>query len=516
MRAGLHGRSARRGGKLACGLLSLALTSAMAQVPETSSTDTRPIRFVPTLAVGLTATDNVNLTATDKKSDLIALVSPGFQLSAQSVRLRGFANYVLTGAFYARQNESNTFYNDLNAALKAELAEDLFFVDVDARISPQNITPLGTVSADPSLKNSNQTEVTTVGLAPYFKGQIGGQLDYLARIFYTYTDSGTSQASDSAVWGGLMRLASSTRWARLGWAVDLSYREAQFTGGRTTYDQLNLASLNYAITPALNVALRGNVETSNLVSLDRETKTGLGAGLRWEPSPRTKLLLEYDQRAFGSSHLYSFEYRTPRTVWVARSVRSLSTGQNSTGRGSAGSPFDLLFAQFANVEPDPAKRELLVNKFMQENGIKSGANVNSNFLPSQVQLQDRNELSASLLGVRSTVVFNVYQTQSQTLDPLSISSVPNPNDGNFTWLGGSVSWAHKLTPHANLTLNASYQKTTETGPDDDTTFWFGTATWSYQFAPRATVSVTARRAVFGSTTSPYNESALLAAVNMQF
>ena len=341
-------------------------------------------------------------------------------------------------------------------------------------------------------------------------------MNYLARAFYTYTNSGTSQAADSAIWGGRVRLDSSTRWARLGWSVDLSYREARFSEGRTTYDQLNLASLNFAVTPSLNVALRGNLETSNLVSLDRDTTTGVGAGLRWEPSPRTKLLLEYDQRAFGSSHLYSFEYRTPRTVWFARSLRSLSTGQYNSGRGSAGSPFDLLFAQFATVESDPVKREQLVNNFMQANGIKADAPLNSNFLPSQVQVQDRNDLSATLLGVRSTVVFSVYQTKTESLGPTSNTSVSNPNDGDITWLGGSASWSHRLTPYAILTLNGAYQKTTESSTDEDNTLWTGTATWSWQFATRATVSVTARRTVFSGTASPYNESALLAALNMQF
>ncbi len=506
----------QRGRRAACGFLVVAWVGAAAQVPDAGDRDTRPIRLVPTLGVGATATNNVNLSAADKQSDLIAQISPGLQFTGQSASLKGFANYVLTGSFYARHEESNYFYNSLNAQLKAEVVENLFFVDADARISPQSISPLGTQSADPSLKNANQTEVSTIGVAPYLQGQIGGDVNYLARAFDTYTNSGTSEASDSSVWGGRMRFDSTTRWAKLGWSVDLSYREASFSEGRTTYDQLNIASLTYALTPMLNVSLRGNLETSNLVTLERDTTSGLGAGLRWEPSPRTKLLLEYDQRAFGSSHLYSMEYRTPRTMWVARSVRRLSTGQANTGRGSAGSPFDMLFAQFATVEPDPAKREQLVNSFIQANGIKADTPLNGNFLPSQVQLEDRNELSASLLGVRNTVVFSIFQSKTRTLNPATSAGVSNPNDNEFDWLGSSVSWSYRLTPLATIFLDGSQQRTTDSTTNEKTTLWTGTATWSYQLSRRSTLSATARRTVFSSSTAPYNESALLAALNMQF
>ena len=164
------------------------------------------------------------------------------------------------------------------------------FVDANASISQQFISPFGTQSTDPSLNNSNSTQVTTVNVAPYVKGQIAGQVNYVGRAFYTFTDSGSSQASDSTVWGALLGFDSTTRWSRLSWGLDFTYREARFTNRRSEFDQLNVLSLNYAITPELRVSLRGNVETSNLTSFEDETTSGLGGGLRWTPSPRTNLV----------------------------------------------------------------------------------------------------------------------------------------------------------------------------------------------------------------------------------
>jgi uncharacterized protein (PEP-CTERM system associated) len=300
--------------------------------------------LVPTLAGSLTATDNLNLSATNKQADLFAQISPGIQVGGQTARLKGFLNYSLTASFYAQQRESSTFYNQLSAQGTVQAVENWLFVDASASISQQYISPFGSQSSDPSLNNPNRTEVSTVNLAPYVKGQIAGQVNYVGRAYYTYTDSGTSLASNSSSFGGLLSFDSTTRWSKLGWAVDLSYRGVAFQEGRDTHDQLNALSLNYAVTPDLRITLRGNAETSNLVSLQTETHYGLGGGMQWNPSPRTHLNLQYDSRAFGSSHAYSFDYRTPRTFWATSSTRARSTGQTNTRVGLPTPTFDLPFA----------------------------------------------------------------------------------------------------------------------------------------------------------------------------
>jgi uncharacterized protein (PEP-CTERM system associated) len=497
-------------------LLALATAGAGAQTSTPLSTGGRAWELVPTVGVGMTATSNVDLSANDKQSDLILQVIPGFSLSGQSATLRGFVNYALTASVYAQSKESNSFLNSLNAQITAEPIENRLFIDANASITQQDISPLGQQSPDPSLGNPNRTEVSTLGLAPYLKGQIAAQVDYEARAFYTYTDSGTSQASNSSVWGGLLHFDSSPRATRVGWAADISYRSADFSEGRSSFDQFNVFSLTYAVTPVLRLALRGNYESSDLTSADTISDTGLGAGLLWNPSPRTLLFLEYDQRVFGSTHLYSFSYRTPRTMWVLSSLRSLSTGQYNGGRGSPGSAYDLLFAQFASIEPDPVKREQLVISFMNANGIKANPTLSTGYLPSAVQLQQRDELSTALLGIRDTVLFSLYRITSQNLAPPSATGT-NANGVEVDWFGGEVNWVHRLTPLSTLTASGAAQRTTTAQPAGSaTTLWTGTILWTKQIAERMSLSLSARRTVFSGDTAPYNESALLASVNVRF
>jgi len=478
----------------------------------------RSFYMIPTLGATGTLTNNVNLSA-EKKSDFILGITPGIQIGGQTARLSGFLNYNLNANFYASDLNRATFYNNLLAQGNVEAIDNWMFIDASASISQQYINPFGTQSGSTSLNNGNQTQVTTLRVSPYVSGQIAGQVDYLGRLFYSGTNSGTSQASNSSVWGGLLSFDSTTRWSRLSWGLTFSYREAAFEDTRTEFDQLSIASLTYAITPDLRFTVRGNVETSNLVSVDSETTTGWGLGLRWNPSPRTNLVLEYDQRIFGSSHLYSFFYFAPRSVWAVSSVQRLSTGQFGTGVGTTGggSTFDVLFAQFATIEPDPVARAQLVNAFIQANGLDPGTSTGTTFLPSQVTLETNNEASVALQGTRSTVILSVFQTQAEALQ----SAVLNPDNilagGNIvTWLGGGVNWAHRLTPRDSLVMNVRVRRTTESVGGDYSTWWGGTVTWSRQFAPRATMSLIARYQNQDSTTSPYNEAALLATLNMQF
>ena len=73
----------------------------------------RAFYIVPTLAANATLTNNVSLSATDKRSDLVLALIPGIRIGGQSARVRGFLDYSLTGSFYARNEASANFANAL-------------------------------------------------------------------------------------------------------------------------------------------------------------------------------------------------------------------------------------------------------------------------------------------------------------------------------------------------------------------------------------------------------------------
>lgn len=525
---------AKHAGRPLCGLLAVAAMGAAAQVFDdpTSGYGTLPSQaqstnastvgngrgfyFTPSVGVQATLTDNANLSSTDKQADLIASITPAIQMGGQSGRVKGFLNYALTASASANGTQIDNLQNSLNAQVSVEAVPNWLYVDASAQISQQYISPFGTQSSDPTLANSNRTETTTWNVSPYLSGEIAGVVNYLARVDYSQTNSGTSEASNSSTLLGNVHFDATTRWSKLGWLVDLLHRQDNFSQGRNTTDDIALGQLSYAVTPEFRASLRANTESNNIITLEKKTYNGWGWGIDWNPSPRTHLYLTQDQRFFGKSHTYGLDYRTPQSVWNISSTQGLSTGQQNSGRGNPGSAFDLLFAQFAAIEPDPILRAQLVNAFLQANGIDPNALVTSNYLPSQIQEERRQNASVALLGRRSTVIFNVFQTYSRNLGVLS-----NPDNdfanGNLTrWRGFGVTWSHRLTPQSNISVNASATKTTGESSTDETTLWALYGTWSAQVARRATASISVRHQRFSSQTSPYNESAVIGVLSMTF
>jgi uncharacterized protein (PEP-CTERM system associated) len=511
--------AARRFGRPVTGILALAAAaSASGQSAGGGGAPPRGFYLTPSISAGATLTDNVRLSETNPQSDLILQLTPGVQIGGQSGRVRGFLDYAGTASLYVKDQERGNFSNSLNARVNAEAVENWLFIDAYADISQEFISPFGSQSTDPSLINENSTEVVTLGISPYITGQVGGLVNYRASANYTLTNSGTSAAPDSRLWGGDLSIDGSTRFPKLGWGITSTYEEYDFSNStEPTKDLFTVASLSYAITPYLRVSARANTETSNVLNQEKQTTSGWGWGVNWSPSPRTNLSMTNDERFYGSSWDYAFDYRTPNTVWRLTSSQALTTGANSGGRGSPGSPFDLLFSQFARIEPDPVLRAQLVNTFMRANGIDSNASLNTGFLPTEVTEERRQEASVAYVGKRSTITFNAFQTYARSLASAALAPDDDFANGNILRQRGfGVDWAHRLTPLSSVNLRVDQTRTSESLSDRETKLWTVEAEWLTQLAPRVDLSVRARRTIFTSPTSPYHESALIADLTMTF
>jgi uncharacterized protein (PEP-CTERM system associated) len=512
-------QAAERIGRPVTALLALAAAGASGQsAVGAGGAPARAFYLTPSISAGATLTDNVRLSETNPNSELILQVTPAIQIGGQSGRVRGFLDYAGTVSLYVKDQEDGSFSNRLNARVNAEAVENWLFIDAYANISQQFISPFGTQSTDPSLINENSTEVFTFGITPYVTGQVAGVVNYRASAYYSFTDSGTSAAPDSGTWGADLNVDGSTRFPRLGWGISSSYREYDFSNSEdTTTDLFTVASLNYAVTPYLRLSARANTETSNVLNQQKQTTSGWGWGVNWSPSPRTNLSMTNDERFYGRSWNYAFDYRTPRTVWRLSSSQGLSTGAYSGGRGNPGSPFDLLFAQFARIEPDPALRSQLVNNFMQANGIDPNASLNVGYLPTEITEERRQEASVAYVGNRSTLTFSAYQTYSRSLATAVLAPDDDFANGNILrWRGFGVDWAHRLTPLSSINLRVDQTRTTESLSERETERWTAEVEWSSQLKPRVDASVRARRTIFSSPTSPYHESALIADFRMTF
>jgi len=504
---------------LVCPLIGMPIASLLGVVAFNAHSQdgmsSRSVSIVPSLSLSQTFTDNRLLSRDDRQSELITQVSPSVHLNRNFGRIKGVLDYSLNGYIYAKDTRSNSLQNALSGALHIEAIESRLFIDAAASISQQSISAFGTQSPDPALRTSNQSEVSTYSIAPYFQGAVPGVFNYKVRSNYSITRGGSFSAANSTTSGGSASISSDRSLARLGWTADASRFINDFDQGRRTESDRINGGLTFAFNPELMVSVNGGRESNNYQFSHKAIYTTWGYGVNWRPNERTRFSFDSENRFFGKSHSLVFEYRTPRTVWNYTDSRNVSTGLLSDARASV-TVYDLLFAQFASIAPDPAQRELLVNAFLLSNGIKPGSLVTGGFLTSAVSLQRRQALSFLLTGLRDTLVVTGFKTDSSSIDSLAPRIDDLAGGGLVRQHGVAVNVSHRLTPDSTLTVAVSQLKSSATVGARASDLRSISASWTGRLSSRMNLALTARHVIFDGTAVPYNESALIAGLTFQF
>jgi uncharacterized protein (PEP-CTERM system associated) len=494
------------------GIIGMAALTVSAQEAATRS----GLSVTPEIGIRQTATDNVNLTGADRRFDLVTELSPELRLSSNSGRIRGFFDYTLTGLVYARESSANNVQQALSAAGTAEAVDNWAYIEASANISQQSISALGTQSSDPALVNANRTEVSSFRLAPYVRGQLGGFAEYEARFTWATTNSDQSNADSTSTEASLRIGSDATSLARLGWSADMSRQVVDFTASGSHEDDRLNGVLMFAATPELKLTARAGREINDYVTLNKQGYRTWGWGVTWSPSERIRLEATREHRFFGSSHNVRLEYRTPRSVWSFNDTRDVSTDALTGGASTPRTVFDVLFAQFASIAPDPVQRAALVDAFLQNNGLTRTALASGGFLTSGASVQRGQNFSLAMLGVRTTVLVSSFRNDAQPLDPSTIVSGNLANGSTLHQRGQSVNVSHRLTPQSALSVDLTKTKTSTTDGDQSTDLRTVTATWSSTLRERVGVSLSARWSSFDSAANPYTERALIGALRLRF
>jgi uncharacterized protein (PEP-CTERM system associated) len=494
------------------GIIGMAALTAGAQEAAVRS----GLSVIPELGIRQTATDNVNLSSTDRRFELITELSPELRLSSNSGRVRGYLDYALTGVAYARSSSANNVQQSLSALGTAEAIDNWAYVDASANISQQNILALGTQSSDSALINANRSEVASFRLSPYFRGRLGSFADYQARLAWATTKSKDADADSTSTEASLQIGEAASSLARIGWSANLSHQVVDFgVGGQKDSDRLN-AVLTFAVSPELKLSALGGREINDLYTLKRQGYKSWGWGTAWFPSERTRLEATLEHRFFGSSHNIRFEHRMPRSIVTFSDTQDVSTDAFTGGAAAPRTVFDLLFEQFASIVPDPVQRAALVDAFLQNNGLTRTTLATGGFLTSAPSVQRAQNLSVALLGVRTTVIATMFRNDARPLDPATIVTGNLSNGSTLHQRGESVNVSHRLTPQSALSVDLTHTKTRTTEGDQSTDLRSLTATWSSQLRERVNVSLSARWSSFDSATNPYTEHALIGNLRLRF
>lgn len=496
-------------------ILTMVSAGALAQEPASDAGPGRAVSIVPRVSFTETLTDNVALTHADRQSDQITEISPGIRISIESARVKGILDYALNSIFYAQNSSPNRTQHALNSFGTLEAVDNWAFLDFSASISQQAVSAFGTQSIDNTSINANRAEVSSYRISPYVRGRLGDLARYEARYSRAATDSDAAARSNVTTVDGVVRITGDSAFRRVGWSAEANRQQVDFSAGRPTeVDRLDLG-LSYSITSQLRVSANAGREANNYTSVDKQSFSTSGVGVSWSPSELTRLSASRGHRSFGDTHSLSLEHRTPRTVWRFTDSKDVSVTPNQEGFGSLGSIYDLLFSQFASLEPNEAARARLVTAYLQASGINPNAVVISSFLTSALSLQRRQDLSFALLGVRDTITFIATRSEGNRLDTMSTGIDDFTRFEVVRQRGFSVNYAHRLTPDYSLGVLVSQQKTAGASTLQDTTLRFFTVSLTGKVGKQATVSLGVRRVV-SSGVSSYTENAITGNLIVQF
>jgi uncharacterized protein (PEP-CTERM system associated) len=489
------------------GAFTVGTLTAPTQTPASGG-----LRIVPYVSASETLTDNYQPGTNPAASDAITQFSAGLTLTGRSGRFDGYIDYALTGIVYARHSESNQRQQSLDARVHSEFIEKQGFLDASASISRQSISAFGTQSADPALINANSTEVRTLRVSPQFRGQMPGLWDYQAMLDYGISRSGAGGVGDSSGTRASLQL-NRAQQGRVSLSILGQSSILKYVSTRdTTDDRIDLTSKVDIPEADLQASVSGGYERSNVVTATDQSQATWGFGLNWAPSPRTRFDATYDKRQFGPTHTLNFETRSARTVWRFTSSQAISTIEPNTGTTF----YDLYYALFSSLEPDPIKRSQLVSNFLQQNGISANGAVPGSFLPRSTTFSNQQSFSAGWLGVRDTITLTGGVSDHWQADPLAQVGGDLANGQHVYQNTLSLNLSHRLTPQSSLNVIGTVNDSHGSLQSPSTRLKTVYLQWSTVPGWKTTLTATLRHSDFESPVNPYRENAAIVAVTLRF
>jgi uncharacterized protein (PEP-CTERM system associated) len=479
------------------------LAASQEQTTAGAATPTRGFWLAPYINSDATYTRSTTGAGT-QSNDLLLRVTPGLRFSQRSGRVQASLNYA--GNFIARRASGRTeheFLNSLDATLNAEVVPGWGYFSAQATISQQPISAYGQAIGNGAEANANRTEVSTIRLTPYVEGMVADWGQYRADWNLVGTRSGNILTPNSHSNRLAGALSSRKGGGRLGWSVYGSTLTSNFNGQSrdATTDQVG-GEISYTPDVDWRFHIRGGAEYSDVSTADRRRYSNYGAGLQWTPSPRTRLVLEAEERYFGRAHKIAFDHRA-----VFGSIRysdgtDVVTGTDAQASGVTQSLRQLYTQQLAALQPDPLQLQQYVENLIRQLGRDPNELVSGAFLMPGITVQRRRELSVTYLNRRLSGALAAFKSRVERIDSAA-QSAPMPSEPiQQSGYNATVGW--KLTPLSTMSLTYSFQKTVGTSvtgfSDSNNTTLL--ASFNQQLGRRVYGTVSLRRSAFdfGSTT----------------
>jgi uncharacterized protein (PEP-CTERM system associated) len=452
---------------------ALALGSATGLLATPAPAAAETWRLTPSVNVRETFTNNANLAPSGQaQSSFVTTLGAGLGISGNGARVQLNGSIGVSGNYYAGDYNANSGSNNIfvtaNLLGNVEAIEKFFFIEGAVNVSQQYLSPFAPTPA--STIGVTDNRYTSVGfrLSPYIRGVFPGGTTYLLRSDSIWSNLGQVQnvpgstSSFTQVFTG--RLDSPIR--TFGWSADASATSTKFTNEQAVTSEIVRGYLNWRPDPQVLLYGIGGYEWNNYY-LTKSDNIVYGAGGEWRPTERTNVSGNWQERFFGSSYLAQVTHRNPFTAFNVNASRDISTyPQQLFAAPAGGDVAALVNAAFVTRIPDPAQRAQAVADFLATSGLPATLSSPLNYYVQQVILYDQQSATFTVIGVRNSTAFTVYNRKQEVISGGTGVALPAPFGAlnNNTQRGGAVTYSHQLTPFTNLNATATRYQTTSLPP----------------------------------------------------
>jgi uncharacterized protein (PEP-CTERM system associated) len=392
----------------------------------------------PSISLYQSFTSNAGLDPLgEAQPDFFTTLVPSIDILGDTPRLKLHLDYSLDAIAYAENQQLDQLRNNLNFVSTVTLIPELLFLDGTASVQQLPFNGELPTSASPLAASTNLDTVATYNISPYLKKRFGTFADSELRYTFNQVFSGqTSQLPNTTSNRLTATVVSGSKFTRLLWTLLADGENTSFAGNASpnTSTRLLEASTEYRVNR--EIGLLGSVGYERFQDptfFPQPQPDGpIGSvGIRYTPSPRTSLVLNYNHRFNANFFTGSGRYQiAPRTH-----IDAIYTDQVYTSSQSlfANNLSFLTTDEFGNFID--ARTQQLFSLASTGFGFQTDAfrlrSLNVDFLA------DRGRNKWGFVGYwQNRDVFATGETD--------------------TAIGAAVNWGRALTPAANLNVTLRY------------------------------------------------------------
>jgi uncharacterized protein (PEP-CTERM system associated) len=502
-----------------------ASTAAIVALFVASHANAAEWRVNPRLDIRQTYTDNVKLAPRgSERSDFIADISPGLNISANGPGLKLKADYAFQYLRYVNDGKNSSTFHKLNAATNIDLIRNLFSFDGNASISQQSLSLTGPRATDNYAITDNRTTVRTVTASPYLHHDFRGFATSELRYTHTTVNTSTSAASSSRSDGFRVSMDSDPSFRTLGWGINYNTQRNSLADADAVNSSTASGNLRYLLTPQFSLNATGGydkydyIATAGAPGPEGRFYTG---GFSWQPTERTTLAASAGRRFYGKTYSLNSSVRSRTSVWRLSYDESITTSLSQFGLTSTDSTADFLNQLFRSSIPDDAQRQQAVDQFMTTTGLPATLTHSINYLTNQFFLQKALRASVAVTGSKNTVVFTAFnvsrQPQSIQDSTAALAGLSSLTTGDTRQTGLSALWSWRVTALTSAIFNADTTKSKTNFNSTEERLKTVRTALAFRLQPKLNGVVELKHAVQTSSAgNNYWENAISASLMMKF